>query len=142
MTTLRREFDLLPIDREFLDVYGMPWETIVDASQWVLIHDFPALRDYNRATVTAAIRIETGCPNTELNMVYFFPALARIDGKPIGATEAQQHPQPRVRWGSEVCTRVFSAEASESSGIPHAMVATVYTSSCVFKICQNVRTDP
>ena len=41
-------------------------------------------------TVTAAIRIETGYPNTELNMVYFFPALARMDGKPIGATDAPQ----------------------------------------------------
>jgi hypothetical protein len=36
------------------------------------------------------IRIETGYPNTELNMVYFFPALAGADGKPIGATEAPQ----------------------------------------------------
>ncbi|MGY3076222.1 hypothetical protein ACVWZZ_002593 [Bradyrhizobium sp. LM6.10] len=87
---LRRQFDLLPIDREFLDEYGLPWETIVDGSQWVLIHDFPVPRGYNHATVTAAIRIETGYPNTELNMVYFFPALARADGKAIGATEAQQ----------------------------------------------------
>lgn len=87
---LRREFDLLPVDREFLDEYGLPWETIVDGSQWVLIHDFPAPRGYNHEIVTAAIRIETGYPNTELNMVYFFPALARRDGKPIGATQAQQ----------------------------------------------------
>jgi hypothetical protein len=88
--TLRRQFDLLPIDREFLDEYGYPWETIVDGSQWVLIRDFPVPCGYNHATVTVAIRIETGYPNTELNMVYFFPALARADGKTIGATEAQQ----------------------------------------------------
>jgi hypothetical protein len=85
--TLRRRFDLLPIDREFLDEYGLPWEPIVDGSQWVLIHDFPVPRGYNQATLTAAIRIETGYPNTELNMVYFFPALARADGKKIGGTE-------------------------------------------------------
>src|SRR5258708_32936601 len=90
MTTLRRQFDLLPGDREFMDEFGLPWETIVDGSQWVLIHDFPAPRGYNHATVTAAIRIETGYPNTELNMVYFFPALARTAGKKIGATEAHQ----------------------------------------------------
>jgi hypothetical protein len=36
------------------------------------------------------------------------------------------HPQPGVRWGSEVCTPVFTAEAPESSGITHAMVLTVY----------------
>jgi len=87
---LRREFDMLPVDREFLDEYGLPWETIVDGSQWVLIHDFPVPRGYNQATVTAAIRIETGYPDAELHMVYFFRALARRDGKPIGATEARQ----------------------------------------------------
>ena len=47
--TLRRQFDLLPIDREFLDEYGLPWETIVDGSQWVLIHDFPTPSGYNHA---------------------------------------------------------------------------------------------
>ncbi|NGO53015.1 E2/UBC family protein [Allomesorhizobium camelthorni] len=86
----RRQFDLLPVDREFLEEYGLLWETIVDGSQWVLIHDFPTPHGYNHTRVTAAIRIETGYPNTELNMVYLFPPLARIDGKPIGATEAQQ----------------------------------------------------
>src|ERR1700693_1157114 len=32
------------------------------------------------------------------------------------------HPQPRVRFVVGVCTRVFTAEAPETSGIPHAMV--------------------
>ena len=30
---LRRQFDLLPDDRQFLDEFGSPWETIVDGSQ-------------------------------------------------------------------------------------------------------------
>ncbi len=68
----------------------MPWETIVDGSQWVLIHQFPVPPGYNHATVTAAIRIETGYPNTQLDMVYFFPALTRKNGMPLPATEAQQ----------------------------------------------------
>jgi hypothetical protein len=87
---LRRQFDLLPDDLTFLNEYGLPWETIFDGSQWVLIHDFPVPQGYNQETVTAAIRIETGYPNTELNMVYFFPALARKDGKLIGATDVPQ----------------------------------------------------
>lgn len=87
---LRRQFDLLPDDLTFLNEYGLPWETIFDGSQWVLIHDFPVPQGYNQEKVTAAIRIETGYPNTELNMVYFFPALARRDGKLIGATQATQ----------------------------------------------------
>ena len=87
---LRHQFDLLPQDEEFLKEYGHPWETIVDGSQWVLIHEFPTHEGYNHPCVTAAIRMETGYPNTELQMVYFFPALVRKDGKMIGATQATQ----------------------------------------------------
>src|SRR6266702_2783291 len=39
-----------------------------------------------------------------------------------GNAGCPMHPQPGVRWGSEVCTPVFTAEAPETSGIPHAMV--------------------
>ena len=70
---LRRDFDLLPQDEKFLEEYGLPWETISDGSQWVLIHEFPTHDGYNHLRVTAAIRMETGYPNTELNLVYFFP---------------------------------------------------------------------
>lgn len=87
---LRRQFDLLPEDEQLLNDYGLPWETVVDGSQWVLIHDFPTHESYNHKTVTAAIRLETGYPNTPLDMVYFHPALARLDGRPIGATQAAQ----------------------------------------------------
>ena len=87
---LRRHFDLLPEDQEFLNEYGCPWESIVDGSQWVLMREFATHAEYNHARVTAAIRMETGYPTAELNMVYFFPTLARKDGKPIGATEASQ----------------------------------------------------
>ena len=87
---LRRDFDLLPQDEKFLEEYGLPWETISDGSQWVLIHEFPTHDGYNHLRVTAAIRMETGYPNTELNLVYFFPALARKDGRAIGATQAKQ----------------------------------------------------
>jgi Prokaryotic E2 family E len=88
--SLRRGFDLPPEDQEFLDHYGLPWEAIIDGSPWVLIHDFPTHAGYNHARVTAAVRIETGYPNAELQMVYFFPALARTDGKAIGATQCTQ----------------------------------------------------
>ena len=87
---LRRDFDLLPQDEKFLEEYGHPWETASDGSQWVLIHKFLTHDGYNHLRVTAAIRLETGYPNTELNMVYFFPALARKDGRAIGATQAKQ----------------------------------------------------
>lgn len=88
---LRRDFDLLPEDRKFLDDYGLSWETVTDGSQWVLVHDFSSQHDgYNHPRVTIAIRLETGYPNTPLDMVYVFPALARKDGQPIGATQSNQ----------------------------------------------------
>jgi hypothetical protein len=98
--TLRRQFELLPGDRQFLEEYGLPWETIVDGSQWALVHDFPTHEGYNQPRVIAAVRIETGYPNTELNMVYFFPALARKDGRSIGAADAVQQldGKPFQRW--------------------------------------------
>ena len=88
---LRRQFGLLPADRQFLEDYTLPWETIIDGSQWVLIHDFSTQHEgYNHQTVTVAIRLETGYPTTQLNMVYVYPALSRKDNRPIGATEVRQ----------------------------------------------------
>lgn len=88
---LRRDFDLLPEDRQFLDDYGLDWETIADGSQWVLIHGFPSQHEgYVQSHVTIAVRLETGYPNTALDMVYVNPPLARKDGQPIGATDARQ----------------------------------------------------
>lgn len=87
---MRRQFNLLPEDEQLLNDYGLPWETVVDGSQWVLIHDFPTHEGYNHKTVIAAIRLETGYPNTALDMVYFHPALIRTDGRQIGATQAVQ----------------------------------------------------
>jgi len=97
---LRREINLQPEDHGFLEEYGLEWEVIVDGSLWVLIHEFPTHEGYNHSRVTVAIRIETGYPNTELNMAYFFPALLRKDGRTIGATDATQAIDGKIyqRW--------------------------------------------
>jgi E2/UBC family protein E len=87
---LRRQFELLPEDTRFLDDYGLPWETVVDGSRWVLIHDFPTHDGYVELKATAAIRLETGYPMTALDMVYFCPPINRKDGKPIPQTNASQ----------------------------------------------------
>jgi hypothetical protein len=98
--TIRRQFDLSLDDQRFLDEYSLPWETVIDGSRWVLIHEFPTGPGYNHPHVTAAVRLETGYPNAELHMVYFFPALARNDGKAIGATQATQRIDGKTfqRW--------------------------------------------
>jgi len=86
----KRQFDLLPEDEKFLDDYGLPWDTVVDGSRWVLVHDLPTHDGYNHKRVTAAIRLETGYPNAALDMVYFYPPLARLDGVRIAASDATQ----------------------------------------------------
>jgi hypothetical protein len=87
---LRRDFDLLPADRQFLENNGLPWEAVQDGSPWVLMHQFPTHPGYTHKTVTTAVRIETGYPLAQLDMAYFYPALVRVDGKPIGATSVIQ----------------------------------------------------
>lgn len=96
----RRDFDLLPSDQKFLDDYGLPWDTVKDGSLWVLVHHFPTTDGYNHPQVTAAIRLETGYPQTQLDMVYFFPHLARKDGRPINKANKLQKicGQDYQRW--------------------------------------------
>ena len=86
----RRQFSLLPQDEAFLREYGRPWETVVDGSQWVLVHDFPTHAGYNHPSASIAIRMEDGYPHAQLDMVYVHPALARQDGRPIAQTDVRQ----------------------------------------------------
>lgn len=97
---MRRDFDLLPEDEKFLEDYELPWEAVSDGSLWILIHDFPTHEGYNHEKVTVAIRLETGYPNTPLDMVYFDPHLARKDNQRIGATESTQNIENKSyqRW--------------------------------------------
>ena len=87
---MQRQFLLPEQDVRFLEDYGLPWEAVVDGSMWVLIHNFSLPEGYNHEKATVAIRIETGYPNTQLDMVYFNPTLKRLDGKTIKATSVIQ----------------------------------------------------
>ena len=87
---MRRHFALPEADEEFLNSSGLRWETLLQSGvRWLLVHDFTVPPGYNVATVTVALRIETGYPDAQLAMAYFFPALARGDGRPIGALSSQ-----------------------------------------------------
>lgn len=84
-----RDFCLPEEDRQYLESKGLLWETVKDRNcQWVLINEFPIPEGYNVKTATAAISIPVGYPVAPLDMVYFYPALSRLDGKAIGATQA------------------------------------------------------
>jgi hypothetical protein len=87
---MRRQFALPENDQAHLDAHGLPWETIIsNGGRWVLIHTFPVPGGYNHSSVDIAVKIEPGYPDTQLDMVYFYPPLARLDGSPIGALSSQ-----------------------------------------------------
>lgn len=83
---LRREFELLEEDEAYLATLQLPWEAAKLANQnWILVHDYPIADGYNVKTATMAIRMIGGYPTSGLDMVYFYPALSRVDQQPIGA---------------------------------------------------------
>lgn len=97
---MRRQFILPEPDREFLEACGRTWETISEAgSQWLLIHDFPVPQGYNVEKVIIALMISAGYPEAQIDMAYFFPALARLDGKIIkAATPLQRDGKTFQQW--------------------------------------------
>jgi hypothetical protein len=83
---MRRQIDLPERDVDFLTASGFPWETLgAQGTGHVLIHEFPPPPCYTEKKVTVALKIDAGYDDTQIDMAYFFPALVRIDGKPIGA---------------------------------------------------------
>lgn len=110
---MRRQFNLPEQDIEYLESIGNPWESIILDGNWVLIHNYPVPTGYNFIEVSIALRIDAGYPVSQIDMVYFYPHLARQDGKPIGALAIQQidcrqwqrwsrHRTPINQWRPEV----------------------------------------
>lgn len=87
---MRRAFALPEIDREFLDSRGKSWETLIEGqSRWVIIDGFALPRGYNHSVVAVALLLQDSYPDVQIDMAYFFPALARADGKAIRALSNQ-----------------------------------------------------
>jgi hypothetical protein len=88
---MRRAFNLSEVDREFLDSRGKSWETLVEGpSRWVIVGGLEVPQGYNHSTVAVASLLDASYPDVQIDMAYFFPALARADGKSIGALSSQQ----------------------------------------------------
>ena len=86
----RRQFRLPEEDEAFLKTVELRWETVLENSgRWLLIHDYSVPDGLTPTSVVAAIRIEGGYPPSKLDMVYFFPGLARSDGKAIPQLSVQ-----------------------------------------------------
>lgn len=89
--TLSREFRLPGADEDYLNGRDLPWETVRDAAgQWMIIHSWALPNGYNQTEVSVALLIPPGYSDSQIDMVYFRPALSRRDNKPIGALSTQQ----------------------------------------------------
>ena len=87
---MRRQFQLPEGDTDFLGQQNVKWETIrVNRQSYLLIHDYPVPEGYNLSSVQIALDVQSAYPDTQIDMVYFYPALHRIDGQPIGALTTQ-----------------------------------------------------
>ncbi len=86
---LSRHFTLPKHDEDYLNGLGLPWETIRDGSQWLLIHDWRIPTGYATDKTTVALLIPPAYADTQIDMVYFHPGLARTDARPIGALSMQ-----------------------------------------------------
>jgi len=97
---LRREFRLPSADEQYLDGLDLDWETVKDAGQlWLLIHNWKIPGGYNTQTARVALQIPGGYADSQIDMVYFFPHLERIDRRPIGALSTQMiNGQSYQRW--------------------------------------------
>lgn len=112
---LERAFSFNEEDTFFLEKQGFPYEMIKEgAAHWLLIHEFPIPEGYNIDKVTAAISIPGGYPDTQLDMVYFYPPLSLNSGKAIPATNCMVKIRDKQyqRW-----SRHFTAQNPWRAGI-------------------------
>ena len=72
-------------DQRYLENLGLGWECIKDGgSQWLIIHGWQTPVGYNHRQVDLALLIPPLYSDAQIDMVYFDPPLARLDGKAIG----------------------------------------------------------
>ena len=83
----RREFALPEDDLYWLANAPHQFELVAEHGVLrVVLYGFPVPPGYNHRAVDVNVRIESGYPDTEVDMVYVHPELHRLDGVPIVAT--------------------------------------------------------
>jgi hypothetical protein len=88
--SVRREFQLPEGDTSYITRLGTSWETLNDGGTlWLFLHNWNLPQGYNHPHASVALLIPANYPDTQLDMVYFLPALSRADGKPIAALSTQ-----------------------------------------------------
>jgi hypothetical protein len=123
---MRRQFQLTEEDEECLKARGLAWETAVENNtKWLIIPEYPIPDGYNFRAASAALRIPPSYPDDQIDMVYFFPALAlatgkaikqltlhRIDGKQYQQWSRHRTPQNPWRAGLDnACTHLLQVDS-------------------------------
>lgn len=89
--TPRRYFRLPSDDETFLEGSGSRWETVVVGGvQRLVIYSYHVPTGYTATTVDLNLRIESGYPDTQIDMVYVHPPLVKASGGAIGALSSDQ----------------------------------------------------
>jgi hypothetical protein len=82
----RRQFQLSNDDAEFLDSLNLKWECVVEGNiKRVVIKGFKLPTGFNVSEVEVNMQISSSYPSSQIDMAYFYPAIARTDGKSIRA---------------------------------------------------------
>lgn len=83
----RQEFALPADDMQWLNATGLQYELVAeDGALRVVLYDFPVPVGYNLSKVAVNVRIDSGYPDIQIDMAYFFPTLQRLDGRSIDST--------------------------------------------------------
>ena len=86
----RQDFRMPAAEEGYLNRLGLPWEALRDAAtRWLIIHNWKLPAGYNHEQISLALLIPDNYSDSQIDMVYFRPPLARKDGRPIGALSTQ-----------------------------------------------------
>lgn len=86
----RIDFKLPSDDQQFLDQQNFKYELVCEnIIKRVVIYGYHICPGYNLETVDLYLRIESGYPDVQIDMVYFHPAVQRTDGRAIGALSSE-----------------------------------------------------
>lgn len=106
----RRDFSLPARDLATLEALHLPWEAITQGGLCrLVIYGFEVPEGYTTRVVDVAIQIETGYPDTPLDMARFAPPLQRSNGRGINRVSPDnfdgrawqcwsRHRQQQDRW--------------------------------------------
>ncbi|MDO3523969.1 multiubiquitin domain-containing protein [Ralstonia pseudosolanacearum] len=85
---VRADFAVMAEDAEFLNGKAYTWEAVAQHehehdTKRIVVRGFEPPPGFSPAKVDMFVILPQGYPDTQIDMVYFYPALARNDGKQI-----------------------------------------------------------